>query len=129
MNQGRHNRISSARRLILLTLPEWTRAINMARVAGLFTPKNEGGPAFAVRTVVPRYACDVAEVREAEIGAACYPFVLFGGGSGGSQAESSGPPASASIRAAITKSDSCRPPILRVVKDTSQKPNPNASSG
>jgi AAA domain len=58
-----------------------------------------------------------------------YPFVLLGGGSGGSQAESSGSADSASMRAAITKSDSCRPPILRVVKDTSQKPNPNTSSG
>src|SRR6516162_9471714 len=58
-----------------------------------------------------------------------YCLVLFGGGSGGSQAESSGPEASVSIRAAITKSDSCNPPIFRVVNDTSQKPHPNASSG
>ena len=57
-----------------------------------------------------------------------YCLVLVGG-SGGSQAESSGPEASASIRAAITKSDSCNPPIFRVVNDTSQKPHPNASSG
>src|SRR6516165_5899549 len=41
-----------------------------------------------------------------------YCLVFFGGGSGGSQAESSGPEASASIRAAITKSDSCNPPDL-----------------
>ncbi len=58
-----------------------------------------------------------------------YCFVLLGGGSGGSQAELSGPEANASIRAAITKSDSCNPPIFRVVNDTSQKPHPSASSG
>src|SRR6516165_1868137 len=58
-----------------------------------------------------------------------FRFVFFDGGSDGSQAGSSGPEASASMRAAITKSNSWRPPILRVVNDTSQKPHPNTSSG
>ena len=40
------------------------------------------------------------------LGVGRYCFVLLGGGSGGSQVESSGPEANASIRAAITKSDS-----------------------
>jgi len=58
-----------------------------------------------------------------------YRVALLGGGSGGSQAESSGLEARASMRAAITKSASCKPPIFRVVNDTSQKPHPNVSSG
>ena len=58
-----------------------------------------------------------------------YCFVVLGGGSGGSHAESSGPAANTLIRAAITKSDSCNPPIFRVVSDTSQNPHPKTSSG
>ncbi len=54
-----------------------------------------------------------------------FRFVFFGGGSGGNQTEASGPEASASMRAAITKSNSCSPPIFRVVNDTSQKPQPD----
>src|SRR5262249_39602142 len=50
-------------------------------------------------------------------------------GSGGSPAGAGGLEARASMRAAITKSDSCKPPIFRVVNDTSQKPHPNVSSG
>jgi hypothetical protein len=57
------------------------------------------------------------------------PVLDCGGNGGGSQAESSGPEANASMRAAITKSDSCKPPIFRVVNVTSQKPHPNVSSG
>src|SRR6516165_11992308 len=71
----------------------------------------------------------VHSINTGHVASVRYCLVLFGGGSGGSQAESSGPEASASIRAAITKSDSCNPPIFRVVNDTSQKPHPNASSG
>ena len=33
------------------------------------------------------------------------------------------------MAARIDKSDSCNPPIFRVVNETSQKPHPNASSG
>src|SRR6516162_11873437 len=81
----------------------------------------KGMSALPPKADMVQHGWDVASVR--------YCLVLFGGGSGGSQAESSGPEASASIRAAITKSDSCNPPIFRVVNDTSQKPHPNASSG
>ena len=58
-----------------------------------------------------------------------FRFVFFGGASGGNQTEASGPEASASMRAAITKSNSWSPPIFRVVNDTSQKPQPKTSSG
>src|SRR6516225_4108400 len=54
----------------------------------------------------------VHSINAGHVASVHYCLVLFGGGSGGSQAESSGPEASASIRAAITKSDSCNPPDL-----------------
>src|SRR6516164_7779968 len=71
----------------------------------------------------------VHNINTGHVASVRYCLVLFGGGSGGSQAESSGPEASASIRAAITKSDSCNPPIFRVVNDTSQKPIPTRAPG
>src|SRR5262249_35839001 len=94
------------------------RLLHRARAKHLRRPQDE--------TLVPRRPECAGRLPWALAG---YCFVLLGGGSGGSQAESSGPEANASIRAAITKSDSCNPPIFRVVNDTSQKPHPNASSG